>query len=296
MEKEAIQKYIEAGKIAKKALDEGIKMIEEDAFILDIVEKAEEIIKNAGAGIAFPANLSINETAAHDTASRNDERKLKQGDIVKLDVGAHIDGYIADTAKTKEVSTDKYILLIKASEEALSDAIKIIKPGVTIGEIGKIIEARIKKYGFQPITNLSGHLLEQYELHAGITIPNYSNTSNQKLEEGYAVAIEPFACTGAGKVVEGKSSLIYRLIKTTGARMANERELIKFAEKEFKSLPFSKRAAEKHFKKDMTLIFNNLAKNGVLQNYPILRESARGFVSQAEHTVLVLDKAVVTTA
>lgn len=296
MKKEVINNYIEAGKIAKKALNDSLKMIDEGVKIIDVVEKAEEIVKSLGAGLAFPVNFSINENAAHDTAARNDDRVIKQGDVIKLDIGAHIDGYIADTARTKAVNTDKYDLLIKASEEALNEAIKIMKPGITISEIGKTIELNIKKYGFQPIINLSGHLLEQYELHAGLTIPNYENSSTQKIEKGYAVAIEPFACTGMGRVVEGKSSLIYRLIKNTGARMPVERQIIKIVEDEYKSLPFSKRAVENKLKRDLTLAFNNLVKNEVLQNYPILRESTRGIVSQAEHTVLILDKIIVTTA
>ena len=85
------------------------------------------------------------------------------------------------------------------------------------------------------------HLLKEYKVHGELTIPNYDNGDNTSLKEGMIVAIEPFATTGEGIVVEGKPSSIFRLEHKKPTRDANARKAIEFIENEFKTLPFSKR-------------------------------------------------------
>lgn len=295
MEEEVVKKYVKAGSIAKRAREFGLSMIKEGASYLDIVSKIEEKIFSLGGKLAFPINFSVNETAAHDTPVTGDMRVLKPGDLVKIDVGVHVDGYIADTAATREVSTKKWRDLIRATEDAVFAALEIVKPGVELRELGEVIEIEIKKFGFHPIVNLSGHALARYDLHAGFTVPNFDNSSNYRIERGAALAIEPFACNGVGKVVEARHSTIFKLERTRGARLPVEKELVKHIEEEYKGLPFSRRVLEARFKRNLGFVLARLVQKGVLKNYSTLREASGAFVSQTEHSALVLDETIVFT-
>ncbi|NTV00718.1 MAG: M24 family metallopeptidase, partial [Methanoregulaceae archaeon] len=126
----AYDNYREAGRIARDILTKGSGMIEKGNSIRDVVIEIEEMVHRTGAGLAFPLNLSLNEDAAHDTASWDDGRVFVQGDVVKLDLGVHIDGYIADTATTVDLGDNG--LLLEASQSALESAIRLVKPGVMV--------------------------------------------------------------------------------------------------------------------------------------------------------------------
>jgi methionyl aminopeptidase len=279
--------YIEAGKIAKRAIEAARKALGRDVGYTEVCDSAEDVIRGSGAGFAFPTNLSVNEVAAHDTAGYGDARVLREGDVVKIDVGAHINGHIADTAITVEIGGERHRKLIEASREALNQVLKVVRPGVRVAELGGIIEGVIKSRGFNPIVNLSGHVVEQYHLHTGTIVPNYDNSSDAVLGDGTVVAIEPFATTGVGRVVKGKESRIYRLEKMKPARFGRD---VLGKVKDYNGLPFASRWLGKA---DMTL--KRLSRLGILENYNILREESGGLVSQAEHTVIVLEKPVVTT-
>ncbi len=289
-----IEKYKQAGKIAKEALEYGASLIKPGVKAIDVTKKVEEKILSLGGKFAFPVNISINEIAAHYTPKENDELTFKEGDVVKLDIGAHIDGYIADTAITVDLGDHKD--LVKASEEALKAAIETIKPGIEVWEIGKVVEETIKSFGFVPISNLTGHSLEQFELHSGKTIPNVNNGLKTKIEEGDAVAIEPFATTGNGYVIDSSLSEIYSLINVKPVRTPMERKVLEYVVEEHKMLPFCKRWITKKFGLGSAFALRNLVRQEILHNYPVLREEARGLVSQREKTVLVLGgETIVTT-
>ncbi|MFO8077236.1 MAG: M24 family metallopeptidase, partial [Thermoplasmatota archaeon] len=157
MNDEIIEKYMKAGAIAAEARDKGVAQIKPGVSFLNIVSIVEEIIEKRGAAPSFPVNISVNEIAAHFSPLKDDTHVFKTGDVVKLDVGTHIDGYIADTAVTTEVDSDEYTSLISASEEALEKVISYMKPGVSLNEIGKMVQQTIQSYDFQPIENLTGH-------------------------------------------------------------------------------------------------------------------------------------------
>lgn len=168
MKDEVFEKYRDAGSIAATILREGAQEIRVGVSYLDLVESIESRVRKEGAELAFPLNVSLNEDAAHDTASYGDERIFAQGDVVKLDLGVQIDGYIADTATTVDLGRNS--LLLQASEQALEAAIKTIRPGVTAGDLGAAIQKEIEGRGYRPISNLTGHGLDRYVLHRSPTI------------------------------------------------------------------------------------------------------------------------------
>ncbi len=295
MEKETIEKYIEAGKIAKKAIELSKKIVKPGASILETAQKIESEITQNNGQIAFPTNISINDLAAHDTAFPNDTRTFKEDDIIKIDIGVHIDGYIADTATTISFNNNKADML-KASREALQNALKITRPGTNIGDIGKTIQETIESFGYKPVSNLSGHYLGQYKLHTGTSIPNIKTDTDVTLKEGDAIAIEPFATDGAGAIRDGSRAAIYRFIQNKPVRLQAARKLLQIAQKNYSTLPFAARWLKepKGFMLDVAL--KQLVQAGALHEYPVLKEIGNGTVTQAEHTVLIQEKPIVTTA
>ena len=283
--------YIKAGKIAAGALEFGASLIKKDALLLEMTNRIEERIFKNGGRLAFPINISINHVAAHNTVMPDDKNVFHENDLVKLDIGVHVNGFIADTATTIDLS-GKNKEIVMASREALNAALRISRPGVKAREIGMEIHEKITSFGFSPIKNLSGHMLNEYKVHGEITIPNYDNGDNTELKEGMAIAIEPFATTGEGIVIEGKPSGIYRLEKKKAIRDANARRALDFIEKEFKTLPFSKRSLNIPMR---DFILNLLEKEGIIYQYPQLVERSKGIVSQAEHSVIIKEKPIVTT-
>jgi methionyl aminopeptidase len=277
---EILEKYREAGKILKVVRDEAVEMVRVGNSLLKVAELVENRTIELGGKPAFPCNISRNEEAAHATPIAGDTDIFGK-DMVKLDLGVHIDGYIADSAVTVDLSGNSDIL--KAAEEALSAAINLAKPGITTGQIGAAIDDSIRSYGLNPIINLTGHGLSQYEAHDEPSVPNKRVDGGVILREGDVFAIEPFATDGAGFIHDGNWAEIYSLRRKKPVRMPAVRNILKQVE-EYRGLPFAKRWLESD-KLEFALI--QLAKVGILQSYPVLLESAGGLVAQAEHTIVI---------
>ncbi len=284
-------KWIQAGKITGEALAFGKTLVKPDAKILDVANQIEEKIRELGGEIAFPVNISFSTTAAHDTPAPDDERVFGE-EIIKLDCGAHVEGCIGDSALTVDLTKQNEDLL-KASRNAVNAALKIAIPGTTLGQMGEVINSEIEALGFRPVVNLSGHSLDEYDLHAGASIPNYDNKDDSELEEDDTIAIEPFATTGAGKVVDGSNPNIFSLTGIKPVRSDSSRMFLKQAA-QFTTLPFAKRWIQMPAMK-INLAVAELSNLGILHRYPPLVEKEKGLVSQAEHSVIVKDKPIITT-
>jgi len=296
MEKEIIEKYEKAGKIAKEVREFSKSLIFDGSAMLNIAEKIEAKIVELGGKPACPVNLSLNNIAAHHTPKFGDNIFLKKGDLIKVDFSVHVDGYVADTAYTEEIGTTEWKNLIKASKEALDSALKVVKPGITVSEIGAAIEKEIRKYGYVPITDLSGHSLDEYMLHGGLHIPNFDNKSTQVIEEGTVVAIEPFATNGNGGIRDLSEVEIFSIENPKPVRMQIARKILEFAAEEYQTLPFCKRWLIKKFGAfGIEAGMKELMKVEALHGYAALKETGNGMVSQHEHTVIVLEKPIVTT-
>jgi len=276
---EIIEKYRKAGKILSEVRAEAVKKVTEGASLLSVAEFTENLIREKGGQPAFPVNISRNDEAAHSTPSFNDTAVFGN-DMVKLDIGVHIDGYIADTAVTVDLSGNPK--LVEAAEAALDRALKFIHAGVNTSDIGGVIEDTIGTFGFKPIINLTGHGLAQYIQHAPPSIPNKRMPHGIVLEEGDIVAIEPFATNGAGKIHDAGDAEIYHLVAEKPVRHPSARALLQEIGK-YKTLPFAKRWLGERV--DFALV--QLVRAGVIQPYPILKEIQGGLISQAEHTIMV---------
>ncbi|MFW5919973.1 MAG: type II methionyl aminopeptidase [Halanaeroarchaeum sp.] len=288
---EEYERYREAGDILATVLEAAADRVTVGTSHLEVAEFAEELTEEEGAEPAFPVNISIDEEASHATPARNDETEFEAGDLVCLDIGVHVDGWIADAAVTVDLGDNRE--LVEAAEEALEAAIDAVEPGAHTGEIGAEIQDVIEAYGFNPIVNLTGHGLEQYDAHTGPNVPNRAVESGVLLEPGDVLAIEPFATDGTGKVSEGQKTEIYSLEEERNVRNRQARALMEDISASYDRLPF----AARWFDGDRTdMLLRRLEQQSVLRDYPVLKEDDGAMVSQAEHTVIVTeDGAEVTT-
>lgn len=283
-----IEKYEQAGKIAFEVLQEGKCIAKPGLPLLELAEKLESLIREKGAKPAFPVNLSINDFAAHYTPEFQDKAVIGEKDLLKIDVGAQIDGFIGDTAATVDFSGE-HGKLMEAAENALQAAISSVRAGAKTSDIGAAVESEMKKLGFRPIENLTGHSLAQYDLHAGIEIPNIRTTHSRTLKEGDYLAIEPFATSGAGRVGESTKVEIYSLLSPKPVRGREARRLQVHVASNYRTLPFAERWLYPSFKSKLLLnaALRELIIAGALHQYPVLREVKGAPVSQAELTVVV---------
>lgn len=301
MNDEVLENYIRAGKIAAEVREQSAKLAKVGMPLIDLAERVEGMVRSAGGEPAFPVNLSINEFAAHYTPQHNDESKIKEGDLLKIDVGAHVDGYIADTAIT--VDFGKNDDLLNAAKQALAAAVDLVKPGVLISDISRTIEETIKSHGFKPVENLTGHGLDRYVEHKEPSVPNVYMRNEYRLSEDQVIAIEPFATSGIGHVKDTPEVMIFSFSADKPVRSMDAKKIVSYVNR-FNGLPFAERwlmtkQAEEEgvpqslFKIRMAL--RELVQRGVLYSYPVLREAKSGLVSQAEHTIIVRDEPVVIT-
>jgi methionyl aminopeptidase len=284
--------YQLAGRIAAEQRERARKKYHVGSTLSQICESIEDGISRAGGRPAFPVNVSLNELAAHYTAEPRDTIVVKETDVLKIDIGVHVQGYIADTAVT--VCYDpKYEALVTSAETALNEAIRITKINTKASDIGKIIENTVLKHGFKPIQNLSGHSLEQYIIHAGKSIPNIRTMgSSFNLAAGQAYAIEPFVTQkeGQGVVYEGQIRNIFSIISRKPSKDKLLDDFLEFIWNKFKTLPFALRwLVDEYEEGNARKMISLLIKKRNIHAYPVLVEGNGKIVAQAEHTVVLVD-------
>lgn len=274
---EDLPRWREAARIAARARDLGARWAAPGMTRRELADRLEAFIRAEGAEPSFPANLSTNVEAAHFTPAFGDEDVLHEGDLLKIDVGAHLQGAISDTAITVEVGGSKrYEALRRAVHEGVEAAIAAVAPGVSVDALGRAVEGAVHARGLKPVRNLMGHSIRPYLLHAGKSIPNVGGVSDETLEEGEIVALEPFVTNGAGAIRDGPFGNIVRF---RAAPPASDPAAPLFDR--FRTLPFTGR----WLSVEERAIAAKARRH--LQHYPVFVEVGGGFVAQEEHTVLV---------
>lgn len=291
---EALAAYEKAGRICSEARAYGVSLIKVGASNLAVSKAVDAKIIELGGKLAFPTQISCNYIAAHFCPDPDDTVAFVEGDLCKLDLGVHINGYIADTAISVDLSADKrYTKLIAASKDACDNALKIAVPGTSLRAIGKVIADTIHAHGFLPIVNLGGHGLSQWNLHDSPSVPNYDNSDETVLTEGMVIAIEPFATDGAGTIRESQTGNIYthtgkKPVRSIYARAVQD-ELARF-----EGMPFTTHQLKTPHKQ-AEIGMKELIQAGALDPHPPLIETRKGMVSQHEHSVIIGKKPIVFT-
>ncbi|MFA5358138.1 MAG: type II methionyl aminopeptidase [archaeon] len=293
METKEIEAYKKAGEAWAKAIAVARKKAKEGKLLLELAEEIEAAIKEEGAKPAFPVNLSRNEEAAHFTPKWNDAETLKESDLLSIDIGTSVEGFICDGAISINLD-NKYAKQIEATELALENAISKIGFGKSIDAVGKEIEETLKAKGFNPVYNLGGHGLAQFDIHAEPSVPNHSNGSDAKFEEG-AVAIEPFSSTGRGFVGETPLIEIFASKENAKTRNTYARKLLEFVKK-YEGLPFAERWVRKESglsEFQASIALRDLMKNNCFETFPGLKEEKGKIIAQAEKSVIVLENEII---
>ncbi len=295
MDKQTVSDYKKAGEIAKEMQEYAKKNLKVNTNLYDFAEKIEAEMKKKGGAPAFPINLSDKNVAAHYTPSFESEDIVEEDSIIKVDIGVHVNGFIADSAFTIDFS-GKYSEMVKASEEALEEAIKLFKEGAHVGKLGEAIESKIKSKGFMPIQNLSGHGVDEYDAHVAPNIPNVGTNDSRILEDGMAIAIEPFATNGKGFVHEGSQAEIFQVEETTPLRNKEARKILEHITEKYSTLPF----AERWIQRDLELSefarkvgFRELMLKKCISAFPLLKEEENKIVTQTETTLLLNEGKVI---
>ena len=291
------ESYVKAGQIASEALRYGAGIVSEDVLVEEICEKVEERIISRGGFPAFPCNVSQDTEAAHYSASPGDGRRIKRGAIVKVDIGVHVDGYIADTAVTVNFNPNLEDM-VSANRAILSDALMTIRKEAAVGGVGEVVEMEAGRRGYRPIANLAGHQLDQYVLHAGVSIPNDRERTDSSFKLDTAYAVEPFLVPNDAKgwVMNGPPGNIYRLVSR---KRSKDKELAAAAEfiwEHYKSLPFSSRWFAKGYGGPKAVaLLQSMLKERIAMTYPVLVTVDSSLVSQFEHTVYVGENETLVT-
>lgn len=290
---------MKAGRIASRVRNEVRARVKVGTPIIEICDFVEGSMREHGGAPAFPCNVDIDQVAAHYTSAVGDRSTVPEGSLVKVDIGVHVEGYVADTATTICLAP-RLEGMVEAAEAGLEAGINMVGSGVNSIDIGRAIERAIKARGYAPIRNLTGHRMARYVVHAGQSIPNIPEGRGHALHEGDVYAIEPFSVPpdAAGLVVDGAPSNIYQFRKKRKVKSETAKRMLKFIQTEYRTMPFASRWVHGRFPgSEGVEAFAEIQRARCVYSYPQLVEKSRAPVAQAEHTVIVTeDGCVVTTA
>lgn len=282
-----LDKYREAGRIAAECHALARSMIEPGVRYVDVLDAIERHIHDQGAETAFPAQVSVNEVAAHDCCGPDDPRIFEAGDVAKVDLGVHVEGCIADTARTIDLGANG--ALLEASRQALEAAIASVRPGLKLRDLATTIQSTMKTLGFKPISNLTGHGIAPFTIHCSPSVPAVPQGATGVLKEGMMICIEPFATTGKGHVFErGEAEVFGARRKLKPPKGVDQGVVDQILAR--RGLPFSRRElAVQHGVEVTNRALRSLLRAGAIHDYPPLVEAAGpgSLVAQFEHTVFV---------
>ena len=283
-----------AGKIAQDVKKYIKPKIEVGLKVLDLVNDTESKILELGGECAFPVNVSINNIAAHYTSPiKEDNLTINELDLVKIDLGVHVEGFIVDTAFSVNFNDDNSLEnIVQATEVAVEAAKMMVKPKVNTKDIGQKIEDIIKGFKYNPIKELGGHQIERWTVHGKKTLPELGSQSGSIMEEGEVFAIEIFASTGEGSVHRTNSSQIYELNPYYGRvplRRKSSKQILGVINKTYKTLPFAERWLAKEFRIGVGFGLQELIQQGKLHVHNVLAEKKGVYVAQSEETIIITE-------
>ena len=296
MNPEIQQKLLQTGKKAAQVHSEGTaELAKPETSYLQVMDHCEKRVKQLGGQIAW-VQMAVNDVAAHFCPTDDDPSVSAEGEVIKVDMGIHIDGYLADNAMTVVVgSSGEHKEMVKAAQNALKAAIKLVRPGTPLWQLGEAQFSEAEALGFTTVKNLSGHTIERYKVHGGISIPSFNNKDKKELKEGWQIAIEPFVTNGQGLIREKGPATIFMVEKEKGVRSPHARKILEFVKPQ-QGLPFTTRWLTRELGKGPAALgLRELQQSGIVRSFPPLAEVSGGIVTQFEHSMIVKDKPIVYT-
>lgn len=305
-----LRRAAECHKIVRRNIQEYVKP---GLKLLDICERVENNVvevfgrNDMSAGIAFPTGMSVNNVIAHQTCDSGDPRVLGVDDLLKLDFGTHVNGYIIDSAFSVAFN-EEYQPLLDAAQDAVWTAIKMSGVDASIYDISKGIKEVIesyevtikgKTYPLKPIRDLGGHSIGRYRVHSDqiILCAPYESEEykGSRMREGQ-YAIECFPSSGSGKMFKSRSKVTDHYM-ASGEVLDNYRGKLKtiqgvynWIKKNRGTLAFTPRWLEKDGVKGYKIGLNEFSRRvnpPIITEYPPLEDIPGSYVSQYEHTIYV---------
>ncbi|CAD7963048.1 unnamed protein product [Amoebophrya sp. A25] len=275
----------------------GIPMVE---LCQRLEQKSLELVGKDGlnAGWGFPTGCSLNHVAAHYTPNHGDKTVLCYNDVCKLDFGIQVGGRIVDSAFTIAFNP-KYDMAIKSTQAGTNEGLKHAGVDARFSDIGERIQEVIESYeveldgqtfAMKPVRNLNGHSIAPYQIHGGKSVPIVKTGDETKMEEGEFYAIETFASTGKGYVIEDLECSHYMKIfdaNKVPLRVKSAKALLHGIDQHFSTLAFCRRWLDDVGQARHLMALRNLVDNDLVQPYPPLCDVRGSIVTQMEHTILI---------
>ncbi|AEO58930.1 hypothetical protein MYCTH_2306697 [Thermothelomyces thermophilus ATCC 42464] len=273
-----------------------------------IEDSVRALLDNAGlgpgdglkSGMGFPTGLCLNHQVAHYTPNPGQKPVvLQQQDVLTVDFGVHINGWIVDSAFTMAFDPT-YDNLLAAVRDATNTGVKTAGVDVRISDVSAAIqeviesyevEIRGKTYRVKPVRNLCAHDIKQYRIHGGKSIPFVKNRDQTKMEEGEVFAIETFGSTGRGYTVDDVGvygyGLNYNAPLNVPVPLSSAKRLHKTIRENFGTIVFCRRYLERLGVEKYLAGMNCLIQNGIVEEYVPLMDIKGSYSAQFEHTFLL---------
>lgn len=250
------------------------------------------------AGMGFPTGVNLDHIAAHFSPNAGNKTILQQNNVMKVDIGVHVNGKIVDSAFTMAFDP-KYDNLLAAVKDATNTGIKHAGIDQRLGELGEYIQEAMESYECEidgttypvkSIRNLSGHTILPYSIHGTKSVPIVKSNDQTKMEEGDVFAIETFGSTGNGYVVDQGECSHYALVKDApkvDLRLSSAKNILNVIRKNFGTLPWCRRYLDRLGQDKYLLGLNSLVQAGIVEDYPPLVDKKGSYSAQFEHTILL---------
>ncbi|KAK4268569.1 hypothetical protein QN277_025206 [Acacia crassicarpa] len=306
---EVVTKYKSAAEIANKALQLVVSECKPKAKVVDICEKGDAFIREQTGnmyknvkrkierGVAFPTCISVNNTICHFSPLASDETVLEEGDMLKIDLGCHIDGFIAVVAHTHVLKegavTGRAADVLAAVNTAAEVALRLVRPGRKNKDVTEAIQKVATAYDCKIVEGVLSHQMKQFVIDGNKVVLSVSNPETRvddaEFEENEVYAIDIVASTGEGKpkLLDEKQTTIYKraVDKNYHLKMKTSRFIFSEISQRFPIMPFTARALEE---KRARLGLVECVNHELLQPYPVLHEKPGDYVAHIKFTVLLM--------
>ncbi|KAI1497809.1 methionine aminopeptidase 2-like protein [Biscogniauxia marginata] len=250
------------------------------------------------AGMGFPTGLNLDRITAHYSPNLGNKTVLQQSNVMKVDIGVHVNGRIVDSAFTMAFDP-MYDNLLAAVKDATNTGVREAGIDMRLGELGSYIQETMESYEceingttypIKSIRNLTGHTILPYSIHGTKSVPIVKSNDTTKMEEGDVFAIETFGSTGNGYVHDEGEVSHYALrsdAPKVDLRLSSAKSLLSVIKKNFSTIPFCRRYLDRLGQEKYLLGLNNLVQSGIVEDYPPLVDKKGSYTAQFEHTILL---------
>lgn len=306
-----VTKYKMAGEISNRVIKQVADKCVAGASVRDLCSFGDQLLseetskvfkkeKELKKGIAFPTCLSVNNCVCHFSPLASDtDLELKDGDVVKIDLGSHVDGFIAAVAHTVIVGSPAKVTgrkadVLLAAHYASEAALRLMKPGTENSAVTNVVQTIAESYKCKPIEGMLSHQLKQFEIDGDKSIIQNPNEMQRKehekstfeLHEVYAVDVLISSGEGVGREMETRTTVFKKTNETYMLKMKASRALFTEVNSKCGTMPFSLRSLEDEKKARMGVV--ECVSHKLLEPFHVLYEKPNEIVAQFKYTVLLM--------